>query len=204
MKAAARALRAALRVAGNGSGLALAALLALSLLPAAAPAQSAYRSGFDHFTTGWPLDGAHRRVDCETCHVGGVFEGTPRQCVACHSQAGLVKATPTPLEHIRTTTQCQDCHRDASWVPVLKIDHTQVLGSCRSCHNNTDVAGKPQDHPTSSNDCQLCHRTNTWLIITSNAIDEALSWQLAALAPTGRPADPACPAPAGEPAADCR
>ena len=56
-------------------------------------AQSAFNSSFDHVTTGWPLEGSHRSVDCASCHVGGIFQGTPRQCVACHSRAGLVKST---------------------------------------------------------------------------------------------------------------
>ena len=66
-------------------------------------AQSASQSEFDHSTTGFTLEGAHRAVDCASCHVGGVFDGTPQQCSECHSFGGLVKATPVPLDHIQTT-----------------------------------------------------------------------------------------------------
>ena len=45
---------------------------------------------FDHFSTGFPLDGAHMGVTCERCHAGGVFEGTSPTCVNCHSAQGLV------------------------------------------------------------------------------------------------------------------
>lgn len=144
---------------------AICATLALQLLIwPAAHAQSAFRSDFDHFTTGWPLEGAHRNTDCERCHVSGVFQGTPRRCVSCHSLAGLVKATPPPPQHIRTTNQCQDCHVVASWAAVRRVDHTQVLGSCRSCHNGVIAEGKTPDHPPASSQCELCHRTNTWAI----------------------------------------
>lgn len=182
----------------------------LALVTGSAFAESNARSGFDHFTTGWPLDGAHRRADCESCHVAGIFKGTPRQCVACHSQAGLVKATPVPLKHIRSTTQCQECHREASWAPVFKVDHTQVLGSCRSCHNNMGVAGKPPDHPTASNQCELCHRTNTWLIIALDAPESPANTRVAAttkIPPTGDwhfSTASICAIAAIAPAAECR
>ncbi|MCA9540587.1 MAG: hypothetical protein KC620_16930, partial [Myxococcales bacterium] len=32
----------------------------------------------------WPLTGAHRAADCDRCHVGGRFAGTPKDCFACH------------------------------------------------------------------------------------------------------------------------
>jgi hypothetical protein len=140
----------------------LALLLALAMGPV--HSQSAFRSAFDHFTTSWPLEGAHRNVDCERCHVNGVFKGTSRECSACHSRAGLVKATAPPLNHIRSTAQCQDCHSLASWAAVRRVDHTQVLGSCRTCHNGITATGKPPNHPPAGNQCELCHRTNTWVI----------------------------------------
>jgi hypothetical protein len=127
-----------------------------------AQAQSASRSEFDHFTTGWPLEGAHRNSDCERCHVSGVFKGTPRECAACHARGGLIRSTAPPINHIRSTTQCQDCHSLTSWAPARRVDHTQVLGSCGSCHNGIIATGKTPDHPPASNQCELCHRTTTW------------------------------------------
>jgi hypothetical protein len=29
---------------------------------------------FDHFNTGFPLDGLHERVQCDSCHVSGTFK----------------------------------------------------------------------------------------------------------------------------------
>jgi hypothetical protein len=125
--------------------------------------QSAFRSGFDHFSTGYPLEGSHRNADCQRCHVGGIFQGTPRQCSTCHARAGLVRATPMPPDHILSTSLCQDCHLDTTWSPVRRVDHSQVIGSCNSCHNGIAATGKPIDHPPSPEQCEVCHRTNAWL-----------------------------------------
>jgi len=150
----------------NGVGvlLLIAGLSVLVLTVGRVSAQSAFRSGFDHFTTSWPLDGAHQNVDCENCHVEGLFKGTPRDCSSCHNRGGLVKASAPPLDHIRSTNQCQDCHSETSWAAVRRVDHTQVLGSCRNCHNGVIATGKPPDHPPASSQCEFCHRTNTWVI----------------------------------------
>ena len=128
-----------------------------------AVAQSAFRSNFDHFSTGYPLEGSHRNTDCQRCHVGGIFQGTPRECSSCHARAGLVKATPMPTDHILSTRLCQDCHLETTWSPVRRVDHTQVIGSCSSCHNGVAGTGKPVNHPQSSEQCETCHRSNAWL-----------------------------------------
>ena len=66
----------------------LATLLFLILL--AAPTFA--NEPFDHFSTGFELDGAHANVTCERCHTGGKFEGTNPACVSCHSAIGAVQA----------------------------------------------------------------------------------------------------------------
>jgi hypothetical protein len=137
-------------------------LACLVLAAGAAHAQSAVRSGFDHATTGWPLDGAHRNVDCERCHVEGIFKGTSRECFLCHNRGGIVRAAAPPVNHIRSTNQCEDCHTQVSWANIRRVDHTQVLGSCASCHNGAIATGKPPNHPVTSGQCDLCHRTNSW------------------------------------------
>ena len=45
--------------------------------------------GFDHFRTRFPLVGAHERITCQSCHQGGLFEGTPTRCVLCHDGSGF-------------------------------------------------------------------------------------------------------------------
>jgi hypothetical protein len=143
------------------AGVVVAAFLGLDAEPAFG--QSAFRSNFDHFSTSYPLEGSHRNVDCQRCHVGGIFQGTPRQCSTCHARAGLVRATPMPPDHILSTTLCQDCHLETTWAPVRRVDHSQVIGSCSSCHNGIAATGKSVDHPQSGSQCENCHRTNAWL-----------------------------------------
>lgn len=141
----------------------VAALLALALLAGGAVlAQTAFDSSFDHFTTGWPLEGAHRSVDCASCHVGGVFQGTPRQCGTCHSRAGLVMAQAPPFNHIRTTAECDACHRESSWSYIVAVDHAVVVGTCASCHNGRTATGRNPGHVPTGADCESCHSTRAW------------------------------------------
>lgn len=149
---------------GRRARVALAWLAALGTLwPLGGLAQSNFTASFDHFTTGFRLDGAHATTDCESCHVDGVFQGTPRECSACHSLGGRIRATPKPVDHILTTNFCEDCHRTRSWLPLVEMNHDSVFGSCASCHNNVETAGKPPDHLVTQLDCVACHRTTAWL-----------------------------------------
>ena len=86
--------------------------------------------GFDHFTTGFPLTGAHARVDCEGCHVGGVFRNAPAQCDGCHTRGGRVAASSKPAGHIPSTNSCDDCHVTSTWRMVRRVDHIAVIGTC--------------------------------------------------------------------------
>src|SRR5512147_789394 len=65
---------------------------------------------FDHFTTGFELDGMHRNVDCEACHVRGVFKGTPRTCAGCHDGSNRIANSAKSPRHMMTTDVCEACH----------------------------------------------------------------------------------------------
>jgi hypothetical protein len=147
-----------LRPAGRGV-VHLTAWLVL-LAPGVVMAQS--MTSFDHFRTSFPLTGAHERVSCETCHTGGVFEGTPSRCAICHDGSGLRSDGGKSVTHIRSTNECGDCHLLAAWAPS-RIDHDAVLGSCGDCHNGIVASGKNPGHPPASNRCEECHRPTTWL-----------------------------------------
>ena len=43
------------------------------------------------------------------------------------------------------------------------VDHTQVLGTCVSCHNGTVATGKHPAHITSGDNCDDCHTTVAWV-----------------------------------------
>src|SRR5450631_3332226 len=82
----------ALAVAWLAVGL---AALAPNAAGAAAPAAVApITVPFDHFATGFELDGVHRDLPCESCHLNAVFKGTPRNCGVCHITGSVYNATP--------------------------------------------------------------------------------------------------------------
>ncbi len=128
-----------------------------------APGYSLAQSTFDHFTTGFRLDGAHRFAECESCHADGLFAGTPTQCSGCHAQSGRIDATAKPAVHVPTTDRCDACHRPNAWVAVARVDHLEVLGTCSSCHNGSKAAGKPVTHLPTGDQCDDCHRSTAWV-----------------------------------------
>ena len=77
-------------------------ILPLALL-VASPAVAQGRTDFDHLATGYALSGAHLGAPCESCHVRGVFKGTPRACEGCHSTGTRVSASAMPPSHPPTT-----------------------------------------------------------------------------------------------------
>jgi len=120
---------------------------------------------FDHITTGFPLTGLHARVDCESCHVAGIFKGTPRECRSCHARGSRISATVPPEDtthNINQQTECGQCHRSAGWT-VAHFEHLGITSGCNLCH----VAGgggrpAPTD-PVHSQimgaDCSDCHNS---------------------------------------------
>ena len=117
---------------------------------------------FDHDRSVFPLEFKHALAPCESCHVQGVFAGTPRRCRDCHTQSGRIKATAPPSGHIRIVDDCDACHRSDLWRNVFRVDHAAVIGSCASCHNNFNAAGKSARHVQSSDLCGDCHVTFSW------------------------------------------
>jgi hypothetical protein len=138
-------------------------LFALAHVATVARPQASLSSVFDHFTTAFPLDGAHQFAECESCHVDGMFSGTPLECRDCHSQRSRIRATAQPAKHLPTSEHCESCHRTNGWVPVARVDHLEVNGSCFACHNGTVAMGKPVDHIPAPNFCEDCHRVGAWL-----------------------------------------
>jgi hypothetical protein len=136
-------------------------LLALLAIPSRAETEGG-ATEFDHHATGFPLEGAHVIVACESCHPRGIFVGTPRLCRDCHHQGGPIIASYKPLDHVPTAANCDECHTDRGWLGA-QIDHSTVMESCVSCHNGRIAEGKPPRHIPSSNACDDCHTTRAWL-----------------------------------------
>lgn len=125
-------------------------------------ADSAANTQFDHFTTGFRLEGAHRFAECESCHSDGNFAGTPTRCADCHTQASRSRATRQPPTHLPTTDRCDSCHRPNAWAPMIRFDHLEVVGTCSSCHNNVITTGQHPQHISTTAECDSCHNTRTW------------------------------------------
>lgn len=117
---------------------------------------------FDHDETNFPLDFSHALAKCESCHLQGIFVGTPRRCVDCHSNTGRIKASAAPSTHIRVIGDCDFCHTADAWTNVPRVDHSAVVGSCANCHNGVISTGKHAGHVASSNICDDCHTTFNW------------------------------------------
>jgi hypothetical protein len=145
-----------------------------------------------HALTLFPLDGAHRDVDCRSCHAssgGGAmaFKGAPIQCVGCH-QADYARTTTPPHKASGFPTDCTTCHTNLMW-QGSSFDHNTTqfpltgghqAAACQDCHKNgvykglatTCVSCHQTDfdkttnpnHPSASfpTDCTTCHTTVTW------------------------------------------
>jgi hypothetical protein len=103
----------------------------------------------------FPLEGRHLEVPCASCHLNGVYKGTPGRCYDCHWIRRQDDRYRTALG-----TDCENCHRPVSWTAV-RWDHALQTGlalngahrnlSCDSCHKNGNF------HLLSF-DCYSCHR----------------------------------------------
>jgi hypothetical protein len=143
--------------------LTLLAWLALAA-PATAQTASRVRGDFDHLRTGFALSGTHVTARCESCHLGGVFKGTPRDCESCHTagarfaRANVVKTA----NHVPTLAACDSCHSTRTFAGARMNHAGMVRGTCTSCHNGVQAAGKATDHVPTSASCDTCHATTAW------------------------------------------
>ena len=135
----------------------------------------------------WPLEGAHARSLCASCHVGEppVYQGTPTVCVGCHQSDYDLSPEPG---HDAFPTTCEGCHSSEQWVPALStLDHpwpfegAHAQASCLSCHvgdppvyqgTPTECVGCHQDdydgnafegHDAFPTTCQDCHTNDAWV-----------------------------------------
>jgi hypothetical protein len=117
---------------------------------------------FDHLSTGFELDGVHRDLPCESCHINAVFKGTPRNCGTCHIQGSPYNATPKTITHIPSSNNCAACHNTIAFRPDVHFEHREVMGSCVSCHNGVLAQGEGPTHPATSQSCAACHSVLSW------------------------------------------
>lgn len=159
-------------------GQTLGGFLALTLMTFSLPAVAETQLGgrdFNHITTGFPLSGGHAAAACETCHTGGVFKGTPRNCDGCHATGKRIVATPKSTSHIVTDAPCESCHfNSATWLGARYNHGTAKPGQCTTCHNGRISTAKPASHSTgrkATESCDSCHRTFAWFPVSWNHTD---------------------------------
>jgi hypothetical protein len=124
-------------------------------------ATSAWRPAtVDHNRTRFPLTGAHTRVDCARCHVGGRYTGTASDCWSCH-QANYNGTTNPNHAAASLPRECQTCHTTSAWRPAT-VDHSQTRFPLTGAHTRVDcakchVGGRYTGTPS---DCYACHQAN--------------------------------------------
>jgi hypothetical protein len=109
---------------------------------------------FDHAKTDFPLRDAHRKIECDACHFGARYKGTPKRCVDCHA--------PDDVHKRSRGDDCGKCHGSVGW-RTAKFDHARETGfalqgahgdlECAACH----VTGNFKDKL--AKDCNGCHRS---------------------------------------------
>jgi hypothetical protein len=136
------------------------ALFVLALLLTAQSFAQQGPSRFDHFKTGFPLTGGHMTVECESCHINGRLQGTPRTCAACHigTLAPGMAANHIPVGAV----SCDTCHRNSITFAQTLMNHAGINSGCTACHNGQAFIGvtpvsKPSGHVATSADCVSCH-----------------------------------------------
>lgn len=129
---------------------------------------------FDHARTGFALGGAHRTLQCLSCHVGQRWKGLPGTCAGCHARDDVHKggngancaqchtvaswksagfdhaATGFALTGGHATVDCGDCHG-------ANLANRHPARQCSGCHARADV------HKGGNGiDCAQCHTTRIW------------------------------------------
>ncbi len=148
-------------------------------------------STFDHSKTIFPLLGAHRTLDCISCHAGGRFAGAPSTCYACHQTEFMNAPSHAASQY---SHDCLTCHSMDNW-SLASFDHNKtsfpLQGAhqslqCSACHKNGQFQALPTDcfscHVTDfnnvqspnhqleqfSHDCTTCHTVSAWKPSTFN------------------------------------
>ena len=121
---------------------------------------------FDHSKTGFNLVGQHALARCETCHVNGIFKGTPKQCSGCHISSNRMNASAKPALHIPTAAACETCHKSSASFAGTAMNHAGIVSSCVTCHSSAAFAGvtplsKPANHVVTTAACETCHKSTS-------------------------------------------
>ena len=119
---------------------------------------------FDHSTTGFPLTGQHKNLDCASCHEGLKFTSQSAKCLSCH----------TDVHKSELGDNCVRCHSTQTWqISDMRQRHQQtrfplvgrhITLDCTSCHPNAST----HQYTGTPTTCVGCHRTD--FLATNNPV----------------------------------
>jgi hypothetical protein len=123
---------------------------------------------FDHTKTAFDLTGAHKKVDCRTCHfkvdiqgtVQQKFSGLSKDCTGCHTDEHYKQF------EVNGITNCMVCHDTENWKAskfnhnntAFRLDGKHINVPCGKCHKPQQegsyfyVRYKIEDYK-----CESCH-----------------------------------------------
>ncbi len=154
------------------------------------------KMAFRHADETFPLEGAHARATCTSCHKSLDFAETPSTCASCHSdvhrgelgaqcaschnarsfvdRGTMLSRHQTgrfPLEGAHARATCESCHATRS---PGKMQFVNQPTTCFACHAADYRAAKDPDHALGSfpQDCTSCHTVASW---SGAAIDHSLT-----------------------------
>lgn len=153
-------------------------------------------ASFDGHDAYWPLDGQHEQAACESCHVNGLYAGTPKECKGCHLP-DYQQTTDPPHAAAGYPQSCGVCHASSGWVPAsyeghdawpLEGQHAQAQctachgggqfegtpTACVGCHQPDYAATKDPDHEAQAfpTTCGACHGSTGWSPASYDGHDE--------------------------------
>ncbi|NOU48595.1 MAG: cytochrome C [Bacteroidales bacterium] len=123
---------------------------------------------FDHNTTPYPLEGAHKDQGCRECHfkvgtdgeVHQQFSGLSQQCSNCHKDSHQNQFEKNGV------TDCKACHEKISWdvkqfnhnVTRFKLEGKHAEIACKDCHKEAqDKGSKFVLYKINEFRCEDCH-----------------------------------------------
>ena len=144
-------------------------LLSLSFLVSCDVKADSICEGYRPLHTTFGLTGYHATslCSCSSCHLSGVWKGTPTTCTGCHSGT-RPPAKGKTTGHIPSTAECSVCHSTTVFSGATMVHNatTSPAGGCATCHNGSftsqNAVGKPSDHVATTLSCDACHSTSNW------------------------------------------
>ena len=106
---------------------------------------------FDHSKTDFPINSAHRGIECVGCHADEHYTDLSSTCISCHRADDEHKGD--------LGERCETCHTGAQWEQV-RFDHSKTdfaltgahaRSECTDCHADQRFANTPTS-------CVSCHR----------------------------------------------